>query len=164
MTQIKTTRIEVDRVVPDFSLPSLDGRHVGPAHFKQRANLVIAYLDLDRCGECIDLVNTFAGNHSQYRDLETQILVVGPQTPEELFGKLGNMGLPFPVLSDQERSMARAYFGDEERTPAAAIFVTDRYGALRTLILADSAAELPDESGIRDWLSLLEMECPECGD
>ncbi len=162
MTQISSNRLEEDQVVPDFTLPSLDGRRISPSNFKQRLNLVIAYFDFDRCSACTNALRTFSNRYREYRDLEAEILVVSPQKLEDLKGRVGVLPLPFPVLSDVEGQMARAYLSGEEK-PAAAVFVTDRFGALRMKSLAYSTGELMEQREILDWLNLIEIECPECG-
>lgn len=162
MSQLVTSKVAVESVVPDFTLPTIEGGAVSPHEYKQRANLVIAYLDLDRCGQCADLLTSFADRLNDYRDLEAQIVVVFAQSIEELKGKAGTLGLSFPVASDVDRKMARSYFG-EERPPMAAVFITDRFGALKAQYLCESDDDLPDQNAILDWLNLIEMECPECG-
>ncbi len=162
MTQVGIGKLELDRVVPHFTLPSVEGGTVSIKDYRQKLNLVIAYLDLDRCGGCGDLLREFADNYAVYRDLETEILAVCPQPIADLQSRLSGMGLPFPVLSDERREVAGVYL-EGQGNPAAAIFVTDRFGALQTVMMAPTEQDLPNQQSILDWLSLIESECPECG-
>lgn len=163
MAQVEERKLEMEKVVPDFTLPSLDGGQIGPGTYKQRANLVIAYLDLDRCGECKDFLRDLADSYQLYRADETEILAVCLQPVGELRGQVGTLGLPFPVLSDEHGAVRGIYFSGEPGQPMGGVFITDRYGALRVRMFSQTGAELPAQKEILDWLDLIEMECPECG-
>ena len=163
MTQVGERKLEMDRVVPGFALPSLDGKQVGPGDYKQKANLVIAYLDLDRCGACKDFLRSLSDNYHLYRADETEILAVCPQPVDELRGQVGAVGLPFPVLSDEKGAVRGIYFSGEPGQPVAGVFITDRYGALRNQMISQNSGDIPAQQDILDWLDLIEMECPECG-
>lgn len=162
MQEMLATRPELDRVVPGFSLPSLDGRAIGPSSYKQRANLVMLFFDPGRCGECLDFLREAAGNYAEYRDLETRILAICPVPESELRQQVGS-DLPFPVLSDADRRVTDSYLSAMELQPAAAVFITDRYGALRDRIFVGQGEQVPREE-ILGWLRLIETECPECGE
>jgi peroxiredoxin len=162
MAEIEARSLEIDKVVPDFILPAVGGKQVGPRDFKQRANLVIVYLDLDRCGRCADYLRELADNYHVYRELETDIIAVSPQPVADLQSRIGAMGLPFPVLSDEQGQMGQVYLGGQAGAMVGGIFVADRFGALRTQILARGENDLPNQQSILDWLNLIEMECPEC--
>ncbi len=163
MAEIEARNLEMEKVVPDFILPAVSGKQVSPREFKQRANLVIVYLDLDRCGKCVDYLRELADNYHVYRELETEIIAVSPQSISDLQSKTGTMGLPFPVLSDEQGQVRRVYLESQASRLIGGIFVTDRFGALRAQILAQGEADLPNQQTILDWLNLIEMECPECG-
>lgn len=164
MAQVEARKLEIEGVVPDFTLPSLQGGQVGPRDYRQKSNLVLACLNLDRCGNCVDLLREFADNYRVYRDLETEILAILPQSLPDLQSRLGSMGLPFPVLSDEAGEVTGAYLGSGAgQGPIGAVYVTDRFGALRTQWIAQSEGELPAQQSILDWLGLIETECPECG-
>ncbi len=164
MADVENLTLQVERVIPDFRLPSLDGRYVSPRDYKQRQNLVIVYLDPHRYDRYADLLREFADNYQAYRDLETEILAVCPRPISELHGEVGGLGLPFPVLSDERGAVGQVYLGSPPgQGPLAAIFVTDRFLSLRTQMVACFEGDLPNQETILDWLGLIEMECPECG-
>ncbi|MGE5620507.1 MAG: peroxiredoxin family protein [Sphingomonadaceae bacterium] len=164
MTQIEARKLEMEKVVPDFILPSVAGKQVSPRDFKQKSNLVIVYLDLQKCGKCVDFLRELADNYHVYRELETEILAVSPQPVSDLQGRAGIMGIPFPLLSDEQGQVGRAYLGAQAIPNAmGGVFVTDRFGALRAMMIAQTENDLPNQQSILDWLSLIEMECPECG-
>lgn len=74
------------------------------------------------------------------------------------------MGLPFPVMSDDGGQVGKVYLeGFAQENPVGAIFITDRFGALRAEMVARTGADLPNQASILDWLNLIETECPECG-
>ncbi len=164
MAEVEARRLEMEQVIPDFILPSLSGKQVSPRDYKQKSNLVILYLNLQQCEGCVDYLKEFADNYHVYRELETEIIAVCPQPISELQSKLGSMGFPFPVLSDETCEVGQTYLGGQPGEKlAGGVFVTDRFGALRAMMVARSENELPNQQSILDWLNLIEMECPECG-
>ncbi len=164
MAEVEARRLEMDQVVPDFILPSVSGGTVSPREFKQKCNLVIAYLHLERCDVCLEFLRDTADNYHVYQELETQILAVAPFPISDLQAKVGSLGLPFPVLWDEGGDVGEVYLGGEEVVdPLAGIFVTDRFGALQTKFIVATEQDLPNQESILDWLNLIEMECPECG-
>jgi len=162
MAEVEARRLEMEKVVPDFILPAVGGKQVSPRDFKQRSNLVIVYLDLDLCAGCVDYLQELADNYHVYRELETEIIAVIPQPVVELRSRIAALGLPFPVLSDEDGRVGRVYLEDEVDGAVGGIFVTDRFGALRAKILARGEQDLPNQQTVLDWLNLIEMECPEC--
>ena len=164
MAQVESRKLELQQVVPDFVLPSVDGKEASPRDYKQKVNLVLVYLDLGRCGNCVDYLREFADNYSVYRGLETQILAIVPLPISELQSRVGQIGLPFPVLSDEQGLVGKVYLVDSPvANPVGAVFVADRFGALRAMMFGLTQGDLPNQQSILDWLSLIETECPECG-
>lgn len=159
MPQTEAGRLELDAVVPGFTLESIDGRWVSPRDYKQRWNLVILYMDFNRCGSCVNSLRSFSERYDEYLAVESRIIVVSPQVVPDLKGRIGALGLKFPVLSDAEGKFRRAYFGEEEENAAAVAFITDRYGALRTSRVALTTEELADQQDILDWLTVIDAEC-----
>jgi len=165
MAEVETRQLQLDMVVPDFTLPAIDGGQVSPRDYRQKANLVIAYLKLTQCEQCVGFLQELADNYHIYRDLDTEVLAVCPESVPELQARIGHLGLPFPVLSDLGGQVGDVYLSRQPcESPVAELFVTDRYGALRTTMVACSGSELPNQQSILDWLSLIESECPECSD
>lgn len=162
MTQVENRRLELNRVVPNFTLPALDGRQVSVREFKQRANLLILYLDTQRHGpeRYGNYLSLLVENLSTFQELETQLLVVTSSPLERPRGHPGWGDLPFPVLSDSRGDMERSYLGSMAQVVGAA-FVTDRYGALKAEMISLDEEELPDPREMIGWLQLIEIECPE---
>lgn len=164
MAEIQARKVQLHQVLPDFVLTSLDGKQESIRGYKQKANLVVVYLDLNRCGECVDYLREFADNYSVYSGLETQILAVVPMAISDLQSKVGNMGLPFPVLPDEQGQVAKMYMANSPvPNPVGGVFVADRWGELRMMSFGQRSNDLPNQQSIMDWLSLIETECPECG-
>ncbi len=162
MAEIEARSLELENVVPDFILPAVGGNQVSPRDFKQKSNLVIVYLNLDRCSGCLDYLRDLANNYHVYRDLETEIIAVSPGAISNLQSKVGTLGMPFPVLADEQGQVGQAYLGSQAGGAVGGVFVTDRFGALRTMLIVQGESDLPNQQTILDWLNLLEMECPEC--
>lgn len=144
-------------LLPSFRLESIGGESIGPSDFKGKKNLVILIFDLE-CGQCTDFLCEAAGRYDDYKDLNADILAVGEASVMELKQFTDDMHLPFPVLADPDGTIGSRY---SNRRPM--IVVTDRFGEIRLVGIAEDGEELPDQDKVLTRLHLIELECPECG-
>lgn len=164
MAEIEARKVQLHQILPDFVLTSIDGKRESIRAFKQKSNLVLIYLDLNKCPDCIDYLKELADNYHIYSGLETRILAVVPMSLSDLQSTVGNLGLPFPVLADEQGQVGNKYLADSPvPDPIGGVFIADRWGELRTMMYGRSKNDLPNQPSILDWLSLIETECPECG-
>ncbi len=162
MAEIEARSLELEKVVPDFILPAVGGNQMSPRDFKQKCNLVIVYLNLDQCAGCVNYLRDLANNYHVYQELEAEIIAVCPGSVSDLQSKVGTLGAPFPVLADEQGQVGQLYLDSQGGGQVGGVFVTDRFGALRSILLARGETDLPNQQTILDWLNLIELECPEC--
>jgi len=143
-------------MLPHFVLPAVGGGQVSSADFKGKKNLVI-YLFDPECPPCVGFLDRLTQITALARELNAEILTIGGESAQALAVRLGDKRPPFPVLGD-ESGKTLGSFGTE----AAALLVADRFGEIRERVDAQ-ADSLPDLDRVLDLLSLVEMECPECG-
>jgi hypothetical protein len=130
--------------------------------YKQKKNLVIAFLDLD-CAPCAEFLRMLASSAAAIREREAVALVLFLEQPSPQVTD----SLPAGIIvgSDVPGSGARAFLGDDAFSARGfvrgGVFVTDRYGEL--------SAQWPIERhkfpGIAEILSALdyvEMACDAC--
>jgi peroxiredoxin len=152
------------RVIPLFRLPSANrSQNIGPWDYKQHKNLVLFFFHSPRCAPCRQLLGDLAKGYPEYPQLNAEVLAISRAEVEELRQLQRELDLPFPLLSDMDGKVLIAYLGEAAGGPhETGVFVADRYGALYTGATAADADALPGESEIRDWLSFIEIQCPEC--
>ncbi|HEY7616958.1 MAG TPA: redoxin domain-containing protein [Terriglobales bacterium] len=152
------------KMIPLFRLPAANRpQQLGPWDYDQQKNLVLFFFHSPRCASCRQLLLDLAGGYPEYPQLNTEVLAISQTEIEELGQLQRELGLPFPLLSDMDGKVLSAYLGQSSGGPhETAIFVADRWGALYTGATAADADALPGETEIRDWLSFIEIQCPEC--
>jgi hypothetical protein len=151
------------QLVPPLSIHSPDGRTIRAWDFKQKKNLVIAFLDVD-CALCADFLRQFAGRAADLREKETVALVVFLVPPPTVLAD----SLPKEIIAGCDISgySARAYLGDDAFSAnglvCRGVFVADRYGELfAQWSLPDH--EFPTVAEIFSSPDQIEMSCEECG-
>ena len=99
---------DVGDPAPDFTLPST----AGPVHLKERLGrsaVLLVFYPGDETAVCTKQLCDYRDNLSVFADLGVDVLAVNPQSLEshERFAKKHQ--LPFPLLSDADKEVCRAY-------------------------------------------------------
>jgi hypothetical protein len=150
------------QLIPPLTLHVPDGRTVRAWDFKQKKNLVIAFLDVG-CAPCEDFVHKLAERGGDLRAKEAVALAVFIEVPPQGLTE----ALPPEIFagSDVSGRAARAFLGEDALSPTGlgrrGIFVTDRYGELAGHWLA-TGHEFPPLGEILACLNQLEIACEEC--
>lgn len=164
VVEASAQELKIGKMIPLFRLPAATRpQQLGPWDYKQNKNLVLFFFHSPQCEPCRQLLRDLAKGYSEYPQLNTEVLGICEAGIEELSQLQRELGLPFPLLSDEGGKVFGAYLGQMGGGLAqTAVFVADRYGVLYTRATATDADELPGEGEIRDWLSFIEIQCPEC--
>lgn len=145
--------------LPRLALPAApDGSRVAlrdPA----RGAPVVAILRPDEDG--VALLERLARAVEPLRVWAGRPLAIVPATLEEATALVGRVdGVPFPVLADVDGDVLRRLGVQSGRT---ALIIADRWGVVYYSVEADTAAELPDDAEVVEWVRYLATQCPECG-
>lgn len=163
METVMKPHIELNEFIPPFELVSVKGTRINVWDYKQKKNLLVAFLHNLDCIACRDRVLSFALRYPEYKDLNTEILLVVREEPRGELLKL-TQDLPFPVLVDLDGTVARNYEElGPEGNPRPGVFIADRFGSLQAAYVRELESDLPGDDEIIPTLSLIESECPECG-
>lgn len=145
-------RLEVGDPAPDFTRPSTEGPITLSERWRDRAVLLVFYPG-DDTPVCTKQLCDYRDNLSVFTDLDVDVLAVNSQglRSHERFAKKHR--LPFPLLSDEDKELCRAYdavglLGTTKR----ALVLIDRGGRVRWMhsdwpIFRRSAEELRDILG-----------------
>ena len=150
------------QLIPPLSLHVPDGRTIRAWDFKQKRNLVIAFLDAD-CAMCAGFLRRLAARAADLREKETIALAVYlAPLPAALTDSL-----PKEIIAgcDMSGYGARAYLGDDAFSARGlvrrGIFIADRYGELFAQWTL-AAPNFPTLEEIFGSLDQIEMACEEC--
>ncbi len=119
---------------PDWELPKTDGTPLALSHYSNKPVLVIFYLG-KQCVHCMEQLNAFAPQAPAYAEAGIEIVAVSTDTLDglkETF-KEGTEPFPFPLLSDHEHAIFKAYraYDEFEEAPLHGTFLIDGDGLVR---------------------------------
>ena len=149
-------------LIPPLTIHTPDGRTVRAWDYKQKKNLVIAFLDTD-CPPCEAFLQVLASSAAALRVRDAVALAVFLEQPARRLTD----SLPAGIIvgSDMPGNSARAFLGGDAFAShgfvRGGVFVTDRYGEL----LAQWTIErhkFPSIAEILTALDFAQMACEEC--
>ena len=150
------------QLVPPLTIHTPDGRTVRAWDYKQKKNLVIAFLDTD-CGPCEEFLRALVTNAAELREKDAVALVVFLEQP----ARRVTDSLPSGIIvgADMPGNSARAFLGEDAFASRGfvrgGVFVTDRYGELFAQWTI-SSHKFPAIAEIFAALDHVEMACDEC--
>ena len=154
-------RLEVDQIIPAFTLPAPDGMPYSPWNYKQRENLVLLFTRSTRSSEGRGILRAFAQRYTDFREELCTILAINADPVIINLEAQEALHLPFPLLSDpQGQAIARyTHWESTTRTLTPSIVLANRYGALYQQWIAENEAELPPISELLESLQYLNRLC-----
>jgi hypothetical protein len=150
------------QLIPPLSLHTPDGGTVRAWDFKQKKNLVIAFLDAE-CALCEDFLRRLAARGGDLREKEAVALIVFLAPPRAI-----TESMPKEILAgcDMPGSGARAFLGEDAFAArglvSGGVFVTDRYGELFAQ-WSLARHNFPAVEEIFTAIDHIQMACDECG-
>jgi len=118
---------------PEFRLPSGTGDFVSLSDFIGKKNLVLYFYPKDETAGCTREACSFRDTYSSFKQFDAEVIGISSDSEgsHQEFAK--DQHLPFPLLSDRDGSVRRAY----EVKPSLALipgrttFVIDKQGIIR---------------------------------
>jgi len=152
--------IETRQMIPPITAHTAAGRTIRAWDFKQKKNLVIAFLDAGSPAT-EKFLRELAGQAVRLAELEALALVIFAELPPAALAEFSPREII--LAADMSGRAARAYLGKDALRnggPAAwGIFVTDRYGELYAHWSGGGNVSLPGVGEILGWLVRIESEC-----
>ena len=123
---------QVGEKAPDFSVETTEGR-LSLSDLLQSGKLALTFYVEDGTPLCSSQVAAFKQDYAALEETGARLLAVSADTPEShraFVERLG--GLPFPLASDSDLSLARAYgvVDEDNKRSRRAVFVIDRDGTV----------------------------------
>jgi peroxiredoxin len=150
------------QLVPPLTIHTPDGRTVRAWDYKQKKNLVIAFLDTN-CGLCEEFLRALVASAAALHEKDAVALLVFLEQPARLLTD----SLPAEIIvgSDMPGRSARAFLGEDTFASSGfvrgGVFVTDRYGELFTQWTIERH-KFPAIAQILAALDHVQMACDEC--
>jgi len=148
------------RRLRDFGLLSTLGRKIWLSEYRGRSNLVVVVAD-DRT-ETTTLLRSLASQYTKFKAEESEVLAIVSLSPQHASEMSQRLGIPFPILIDEESRIHSEFGAVDERGDAAAVYITDRFGEVFGVYRTRDRQSLPDITEIVNWLEFINSQCPEC--
>jgi peroxiredoxin Q/BCP len=103
------TELKVGDKAPDFSLLDEQGRPVNLKDFLGKNVVVLYFYPKDFTSGCTAEACSFRDNYKPYQDMGAAVIGVSVDTVESHQKFSQKYGLPFSILSDNKKEVAKAY-------------------------------------------------------
>ncbi len=109
MMMLSAKALEVGEMAPDFSLPGTDGRTYQLSDYRGKQAVVVAWFPKAYTYGCTIECKSLAENGHKIREFDVAYFMasVDPLRKNQGFAK--ETGADFPLLSDEDKSVAKAY-------------------------------------------------------
>ncbi len=155
MNEVLQTR----QVIPPITARTSEGATVRAWDYKQKRNLVIAFLHAD-CGRCAEWLAQLAMRAAVLAEHQATALIISCEIPSPSALPLPS---PFIAATDTPGNSQRAFLGRNAFGPTGldcvGAFVTDRYGELYAQWVVRDALELPAPEEILGTLWQIQNTC-----
>ena len=102
-------KVKVGDEAPDFNGPTSDGSQLGLKDFVGKKNVVLYFYPKDDTPGCTKEATSFRDNLQSIRNLGAEIIGVSTDSVQSHGRFASKYELPFPLISDQEKRIAKAY-------------------------------------------------------
>lgn len=113
------SRLEPGTTAPDFTLPAAGGGQVSLAELRRSSErgVVVYFYPRAATPGCTTEACDFRDNLASLQGAGFSVVGISPDTPEELAAFTSNHGLAYPLLSDVDNAVAKAWgaYGERER-------------------------------------------------
>lgn len=146
---------------PQFSLKASDKSDVSLSDFKGR-NVVILFFPAAFTGVCTAELCSIRDSIADYAQLDADVLAISVDLPFTLNKFKEEQGFQFPLLSDFNKEVSRAYGSIYEEwilgfkgVAKRSAFVVDREGKIRYAEVLENAGEQPNFEAVKTTLKSL---------
>lgn len=127
------TKLKVGDRAPEFNLPSSEGRSIGLKDFLNKKHVVLYFYPKDNTPGCTKEGCSFRDYYEEIKGLGAEVLGVSFDSVDSHKKFASKHGFPFPLLSDKEKDVAKAYgaIGFGGLAPKRITYIIDKEGIIR---------------------------------
>jgi peroxiredoxin len=154
--------LEVGEEAPDFTLPSTLGEEISLRQFRGKYLVLVEFYggDVPVCRANLTARKT---DYRQFQSLNIQVLGISVNNPFAQKLQADSLQLPYPLLSDMDLKVAKAYgavygsTGAKVESPnfvgqgaGRVLFLVDKQGIVRGKWIGEDSAVFPNEVLLKD--------------
>lgn len=106
---LSANALEVGELAPDFELPGSDGQTYRLSDYRDRQAVVLAWFPRAYTSGCTIECKSLAENGHLIREYDVSYFMASVDPLSKNTGFAAETGADFPLLSDEDKSVARAY-------------------------------------------------------
>jgi peroxiredoxin len=150
--------LSVGDTAPKFELPITMDETWKLSENLHDKNIVLLFFPLAFSPPCHEELCSIRDGFSEFTGLDGTVVAISIDSPFVLSKWKEELGLPFPLLSDFNKTVCKAYGAfHEELGPLKGVakrsaFVIDKAGIIRYIWISDDPGKLPDVETIKDVL------------
>lgn len=143
--------LKVGDLAPDFSLPATTAEKISLSDIRGKKNIVIAFYGMDFTPGWIKEIASWKEDYKRFEQLNAEVLAISVDHihSHRVFGASMGM-LPYPLLSDWHKKMAKDYkvFNLNGETAIRSVFVVNKEGVITYLNTSFKADKKEDYEAV----------------
>lgn len=156
---VSAVPVRVGEEAPRFALPPEPGEMVHLERHIGEAPIVLLFFPLAYSGVCTSEMCAVRDSWEEFRELDARVFAISVDSPFVTARFRDDYDLPFPVLSDFNKDVSRAYgvlYDDpwgQKGVARRSVFVIDREGTVAWAWISEDDGVEPDYEAIRGALA-----------
>ena len=151
--------IKVGEKAPLFTLRNSATEEVSLSDYKEK-NLVVLFFPLAFTGVCTTELCEIRDSIAEYNNMNAEVMAISVDSPFTLAKFKEEQGYNFPLLSDFNKEVSRAYGSlyedfvlDMKGVSKRSVFVVDKEGTIKCVEVLENAADIPNFEAVKDVLA-----------
>lgn len=125
-------------VAPDFTMRDSNNKITKLSDLKGKKNAVVYFYPRDFTPGCTTEAAEFTRDYKKFKDAGIEIVGVSPDTEDSHDKFREKMGIPYPLVSDPEKEVAKSYGAFGKKTFMGREFM----GVIRSTFLVDRSGKV----------------------
>ncbi|MBI5928716.1 MAG: peroxiredoxin [Chloroflexi bacterium] len=101
--------VKLGQTAPDFTVKTNTGQEVRLADYRGKKNIVLVLYPGDQTADCSRMLCAFRDEFPRFNDTDTLVFGVNPANADSHQRFVDRLGLPFELIVDEGREVARRY-------------------------------------------------------
>lgn len=151
--------VKVGEKAPSFTLRNSATEEVSLSDYKGK-NVVALFFPLAFTGVCTTELCEIRDSIADYNNMDAEVVAISVDSPFTLAKFKEEQGYNFPLLSDFNKEVSRAYGSlyeefvlDMKGVSKRSAFVIDKEGTIKYAEVLENAGDIPNFAAVRDTLA-----------